>query len=83
MATSTQSLTADDLYRMADDGNRYELVRGELRTIPPPGFRHGLIMMNFAAPLKRFVQENRRGDDVFEGEEVIPGFRLAWAEIFA
>ena len=73
MATTTQPLTAEDLFRMPDDGNRYELVKGELRTMPPPGFRHGLIMINFAAPLKRYVQENRLGA-VSAGD---PGFLLA------
>src|SRR5580658_4329274 len=39
MATRTQLLTAEDLFRMPDDDNRDELVRGELRTMPPSGFR--------------------------------------------
>jgi Uma2 family endonuclease len=70
MATSTQFLTAEDLFRMPDDGNRYELVRGELRAMPPPGFRHGHIMMNFGTPLKRHLDEKglgivSAGDPVF------------------
>jgi Uma2 family endonuclease len=73
MATTTQLLTADELFRMPDDGNRYELVRGELRTMPPPGFRHGLIMMNFGTALKRYV--DAKGLGVVSGGD--PGFLLA------
>lgn len=41
MAVASQLLTADDLLRMPEDGWRYELVRGELHRMPPPGYRHG------------------------------------------
>lgn len=35
--------TADELLRMLDDGLRHELVRGELRTMTPPGAEHGRV----------------------------------------
>jgi Uma2 family endonuclease len=38
---ASQLLTADDLLRMPDDGWRHELVQGELRRMPPPGYQHG------------------------------------------
>ncbi len=34
-------MTADDLLRLPDDGMRHELVRGELRTMPPGGWGRG------------------------------------------
>ena len=40
--TATFLMTADDLAALPDDGNRYELLRGELLTMPPTGFEHGL-----------------------------------------
>ena len=40
MVTATGSMTADELLAMPDDGFRYELVRGELRKMPPPGYDH-------------------------------------------
>jgi Uma2 family endonuclease len=36
-------MTAEQLLELPDDGVRHELVRGELRTMPPAGFRHGLV----------------------------------------
>ena len=35
-------LTAEDLWNQTDDGYRYELVKGELRKMPPAGFEHGI-----------------------------------------
>src|SRR5687768_13497904 len=39
---ATALLTAEDLARLPDDGfHNYELVRGVLVTMAPPGFGHG------------------------------------------
>lgn len=73
MATTTHSLTAEELWEMPDDGNRYELVRGELRTMSPPQFRQGEITTHFAGPLVAHVKANRLGR-VSLGD---PGFILA------
>lgn len=39
--TGTASMTAEELWRMPDDGLKHELVRGELRTTEPGGYEHG------------------------------------------
>jgi Uma2 family endonuclease len=44
--STTTPVTAADLMRMRDDGNRYELVAGELRIISPSGWKHGEIVAN-------------------------------------
>ena len=41
MTTTTRPVTAEYLLNMPDDGFRYELVRGELRKMPPAGHVHG------------------------------------------
>ena len=38
MAIQRKLMTADELFRMPDDGMRHELVNGELLTMPPGGF---------------------------------------------
>ena len=73
MSTTTHIYTADDLMRLPDDGNRYELVKGELLTMSPPGYEHGLVALNLASPLKIFVTQHKLGS-VVVGD---PGFRLA------
>ena len=60
-ATITNLVTADELLAMPDDGNCYELVKGELRMAPPPGSEHGEIGMNLAGPLYQHVKSNNLG----------------------
>ncbi len=71
-ATLTKPVTADELLAMPDDGNRYELVKGELRMAPPPGWEHGEITMKLAGPLYQHVKNNNLGV-VFAAET---GFKL-------
>jgi len=55
-ATTTQPLTAEDLLKMPDDGFQYELVRGELRRVVPPGAEHSgiaAILVEFLGPYVR------------------------------
>jgi Uma2 family endonuclease len=59
--TITKPVTADELLAMPDDGNRYELVKGELRMAPPPGSEHGEITMNLAGPLYQHVKKSNLG----------------------
>src|SRR5882762_6997701 len=46
---------------MPDDGYRYELVKGELIRMSPPGAEHGSVTMNVAGPLYQHVRENDLG----------------------
>jgi Uma2 family endonuclease len=61
MSTATQLMTADDLFRLPDDGMRHELVKGVLNTMPPAGFEHGAIGINVATPLDQHVRANGLG----------------------
>ena len=61
MATTTRRLaTEDDLRAMPEDGNKYELVDGEIR-VSPAGDRHSAIALALAARLLTFVKEHRLG----------------------
>jgi Uma2 family endonuclease len=73
MSTTNQTFTAEDLLAMPDDGDRYELVRGELRKMPPSGHVHGHVAMNFGSPLKVHVNARQLGR-VYAAET---GFKLA------
>ena len=39
MVSRPRLVTAEELLDMPDDGNRYELVRGELRKMAPASYR--------------------------------------------
>ncbi len=61
MVTATGSMTADELLAMPDDGFRYELVRGELRKMPPAGYDHGLFAGNIHLSIGYHLKTNRLG----------------------
>jgi Uma2 family endonuclease len=61
MSTATQLMTADDLWRLPNDGMRHELVKGVLHTMPPAGFEHGVVGLNLSTPLDQHVRANRLG----------------------
>ena len=75
MSTAKTLMTADDLFAKPDDGCRYELVKGELRRMPPSGSEHGAIVVNFTVLVGQYVKANDLG--VVFGAET--GFRLASA----
>ena len=58
MTTARKLLTADDLLAMPDDGNRYELVRGELVTMPPPGIMHTAVTGHIGGHIWNFIRAN-------------------------
>src|SRR5438067_1552455 len=61
MAIQKVLLTADDLWRLPDDGQRHELVRGELRTTAPAGEEHGWLVVKLSVPLSVYVRANGLG----------------------
>jgi Uma2 family endonuclease len=61
MATTDQLMTADELWRLPDDGQRRELVAGVLRTMAPSSWVHGRVTMKFAWPLAQYVDAHDLG----------------------
>ena len=55
MAVETGRWSRNDLERMPDDGNRYEVVRGALFVTPPPSTRHEELVYVIANHLRRYV----------------------------
>ncbi|HEY6329697.1 MAG TPA: Uma2 family endonuclease [Blastocatellia bacterium] len=63
-------LTVADLDAMPEDGNRYELIEGELFVSCAPGLQHQEIVANLIFLFKRYLFTNRIGK-VFPGPGVI------------
>ena len=61
MTTKTKPITAEELLQMPSDGFRYELVRGELIQMSPPGLRHGRFAGHFVHNLWRHVEAEGLG----------------------
>jgi len=66
MSTTTQThlMTAEELMLVDDEPNRHELIKGELLTMPPPGYPHGTITMNLSVLLGIYVKTNNLGRTV-------------------
>jgi Uma2 family endonuclease len=73
MSATPTLATADELFVMPDDGFRYELVKGELRRMPPAGSEHGAVAVNIAVVIAPFVKAHSLG--VVFGAET--GFKIA------
>ena len=61
MATESGSWTLEEVHRLPDDGNKYELVRGELFVTPPPARHHETIAARLARVLDPYVAEHGLG----------------------
>lgn len=61
IATQPTLMTANDLWQMPDDGQKYELVAGELIQMPPSGFLHGTIAMSLGGIIQDYVRKQELG----------------------
>ncbi|MGA9769830.1 MAG: Uma2 family endonuclease [Blastocatellia bacterium] len=63
MTTRTSPLvTVDDLDLMPDDGNRYEVIEGEIFMSRAPGLTHQRIIMKLLAFFLKYLEGNRVGE---------------------
>jgi Uma2 family endonuclease len=53
--------TLDELHRLPDDGNKYEVLRGELFVTPAPAVEHEIIAARLARLLEPYVERNALG----------------------
>jgi Uma2 family endonuclease len=79
MATKLKPWTLEEVHRLPDDGNKYELVRGELFVTPPPSPEHETVAARLTRILDPYVAANGLGMVYhpravmrFEGSEVEP-----------
>jgi Uma2 family endonuclease len=75
MALTGRRMSAEDLWRLPDDGMRHELIYGELQTMPPSSGEHGWVTSNVHDSLSPYVRAHELGR-VFAAET---GFLLARA----
>jgi Uma2 family endonuclease len=79
MATQTKRWTLEEVHSLPDDGNKYELVRGELFVTPAPTPEHETILALLTRVLDPYVAANGLGFIYhpravmrFDGSEVEP-----------
>ena len=61
VAIKTKQWTLDELHSLPDDGNRYEVVRGELFVTPAPSPQHETILARLTRILDPYVAKNDLG----------------------
>ena len=61
MAEHIRKWTLRELHRLPDDGNKYELVRGELFVTPPPSNAHEELAAVLTRMLEPYVASQRLG----------------------
>jgi Uma2 family endonuclease len=59
-ATTTQPVTAEELWEMGDIG-RCELVEGEIRMMAPAGAEHGDLALGIASRIRLYVEQHQLG----------------------
>jgi Uma2 family endonuclease len=61
VATEAKLLTAEEFARLPDDGMRHELVRGQVRTMPPASGGHGVVAAEALRRLANHVLDHKLG----------------------
>jgi Uma2 family endonuclease len=61
MAPATKQWTLDELHSLPDDGNKYELIHGELFVTPAPAPTHETILARLRRALEPYVVANDLG----------------------
>jgi Uma2 family endonuclease len=61
MAQTTAAWTLEDLHRLPDDGNKYELVDGELFVTPAPSPTHEMLASTLHRIVDRYVEAHDLG----------------------
>ena len=69
--TAASPVTWEQYAAMPDDGNRYEVVGGELRMSPAPKVLHQIVVAQFTAVLTSLVREHGLGIVVCAPTDVI------------
>src|ERR1700733_6720957 len=61
MAVDTELLTVEDLEGMPEDGNRYEVIEGELYVSTSPGFPHQSALAKLFSAFDRYLDDQPLG----------------------
>jgi Uma2 family endonuclease len=70
MASGTKVWTVADLAELPDDGNRYEVIDGELHVTPVPTSNHQRAIARLFLILAPYVEQQRLGEVLFAPVDV-------------
>ena len=61
MSMPTKAWTLEELHRLPEDGNKYEVIRGELFVTPPPSVDHEEVLARLSDILTGYVRKHGLG----------------------
>jgi Uma2 family endonuclease len=64
-------LTYEDYLTLPDDGNKYEILEGEIIMTPAPSIKHQTILRNLFLLIHSYVEEQKMGQVFFAPVDVI------------
>ena len=68
---ATKPMTAEEFFLTEEfEDGKYELVRGGIEFMPPPGLRHGEVQTNIAFAIKLFLKASRLGRVMTESRAI-------------
>ncbi len=83
MAHPTRQWTVDDVHALPDDGNRYEVIDGELFVTPSPRWRHQYAVAELYALVRDYLRHEHVGHPLIAPADVIfSPVRLAQPDVF-
>jgi Uma2 family endonuclease len=59
---ATAFMTYEDYVALPDDGERYEVIEGELCEVPVPDRQHQKVLFNLAFELRKFIHSRKLGN---------------------
>ena len=71
MSQLTRQWTVGDVHALPDDGNRYEVIDGELFVTPAPAWRHQRAAFGLCTLLSDYLKRERVGDALMAPADVI------------
>ena len=75
MATAAKRWTVEEVRALPDDGNRYEVIDGELFVTPAPSWRHGDAVMALAWQLLPYLDAHGIGHLKVAPQDIVYGER--------
>lgn len=83
MSQLARQWTVDDIHALPDDGNRYEVIDGELFVTPAPRLRHQEAVVELLVLIREYLQRERVGHAFVSPADVIfSSRRLVQPDVF-